>query len=111
MTCENCQKGKIVLFTNFPFSFYTFEEFMKYFFLFSLWIPIVSSAQIRVDAQGEVIAVGPGVFTALGSFIENDPDLVGKKIGLPKFGPIQVSYQGENYLVAKESEILFEIEE
>ena len=60
---------------------------------------------------GEIIATGPGIFTPFGTFIDNDPDLVGKKVGLPKFGPIQVSYQGENFLIAKESEILFEIEE
>jgi len=57
---------------------------------------------------GTVVAVGPGIHLPTGQFLPNTTQ-VGTVVGLPKFGPISVSYEGQNYIIARESEILFEI--
>jgi chaperonin GroES len=53
----------------------------------------------------EVIAVGPGTYTMNGVFI-NVTSNVGEKVIIPSFGGQKVTYEGEEYIVVKDTDIL-----
>lgn len=59
---------------------------------------------------GEVVAVGPGKPTISGTFIATQIQ-VGDKVILPTMGFTKLPYDGEEYYVGKESEILAKIKD
>ena len=61
------------------------------------------------NLKGEVISVGPGYYSGMGTFIET----VVKKgdiVLLPQMGPTKVDYEGEEYYMIEENKILGIIE-
>ena len=59
--------------------------------------------------MGEVIAVGPGIYSATGTFIENKVQ-VGQIVTFPAFGGIRMTVEGEDYIVMKEQDLLATLE-
>ena len=59
---------------------------------------------------GTIIDIGPGRYNQAGNFI-NTTFKVGDKVILPKIGPVRVEYDGEEYLVTSENNVLALIEE
>jgi len=59
---------------------------------------------------GTIIDIGPGRYNQNGNFI-NTTFKVGDKVILPKIGPVRVEYDGVEYLVTSENNILALIEE
>jgi len=59
---------------------------------------------------GEVIAVGPGKPTITGEFISTTVE-VGDKVILPTMGFTKLPYNGEEYYIGKETEILAKIKD
>ena len=57
---------------------------------------------------GEVIAVGPGLKTAYGIWIDNTVK-VGDKVILPAFGGQKLSFDNEDYIIIKDIDILAKI--
>jgi len=55
--------------------------------------------------MGEVIAVGPGRYTEFGAFI-NVNAKVGDLVLVPKIGTIRVEFDGEEYYIVPDKEIL-----
>jgi len=55
--------------------------------------------------EAEVIAVGPGKLLDNGSRAELEVS-VGEKVIFAKYGGTEVKYQGEEYLILRESDIL-----
>jgi len=62
------------------------------------------------NLKGEVASIGPGYYTATGTFIETTLK-VGDIVLLPQMGPVKVEHGGEEYYMVKENEILAIIEE
>lgn len=58
---------------------------------------------------GTIIDIGPGRYNQMGQFIPTTFK-VGDKVILPKIGPVRVDYDGEEYLVTSENNILALIE-
>ena len=54
---------------------------------------------------GEVLAVGSGTYTMNGVFIEVTSK-VGEKVIIPSFGGQKVSFDGEEYIIVKDTDIL-----
>jgi len=61
------------------------------------------------NINAEVISVGPGWYTAMGTFIETIVK-VGDKVVLPSMGATKMDYDGEEYLMIEENKILGIIE-
>jgi len=59
--------------------------------------------------MGEVIAVGPGLYSVTGTFIENKVK-VGETVVFPAFGGTKMTVEGEEYVVMKVSDLLATIE-
>ena len=59
--------------------------------------------------KAEVIAVGPGFYNVNGIFIKTETK-VGEIVVLPKFGASNFQYDGIDYELIKENDILAEIE-
>jgi len=57
------------------------------------------------NLKGEVVSVGPGYYSATGTFIETIVN-VGDIVLLPQMGPVKIDYEGEEYYMVKENEIL-----
>lgn len=55
--------------------------------------------------MGEVIAVGPGRTSEFGQFIPVNHK-VGDIVLLPKIGTLKMDYEGQEYLIAQDKEIL-----
>ncbi|NIP56521.1 MAG: co-chaperone GroES [Gemmatimonadetes bacterium] len=55
--------------------------------------------------QGEIVAVGPGKLTDDGSRIEPEVE-VGNKVLYGKYSGTEVTVEGEEYLILRESDIL-----
>ena len=68
-------------------------------------IYIPETAQKERPQIGEVVAVGTGKRTDSGDLTKLTVQ-VGDKVLFPKYGPTEVSLDGEDYLIAKEEEIL-----
>jgi chaperonin GroES len=58
---------------------------------------------------GTIVDIGPGKVNHMGQFISTTFK-IGDKIILPKIGPVRVDYDGEEYLVTSETNILALIE-
>ena len=54
---------------------------------------------------GTIIDIGPGRYNNMGQFIPTTFK-VGDKVILPKIGPVRVDYDGEEYLVTSENNVL-----
>ena len=57
------------------------------------------------NLRGEVVSVGPGHYTAMGTFIETIVK-VGDEENLPQMGPTKMDYQGEEFYMIEENKIL-----
>ena len=57
------------------------------------------------NLRGEVISVGPGYYSAMGTFIKTTVK-VGDKVILPAMGATTMDYDGEEYLLIEENKIL-----
>ncbi len=60
------------------------------------------------NARGEVIAVGPGKSTLMGSFIETQVK-VGDIVILPTMGFTKLEYDGDDYFIGPENMILAKV--
>jgi chaperonin GroES len=58
--------------------------------------------------MGEVIAVGPGRQTEFGQFIRVNAK-VGDIVLIPKIGTLRIDFEGEEYLITPDREILASI--
>lgn len=61
------------------------------------------------NLKGEVVSVGPGIYTQMGNFIETTVK-VGDIVLLPQMGPNKMDYLGEEYYMIQENQILAVIE-
>jgi len=61
------------------------------------------------NLKGEVVSVGPGHYTSMGTFIETTVK-VGDIVLLPQMGPSKMDYEGEEYYMIQENQILAVIE-
>jgi len=59
--------------------------------------------------MGEVIAVGPGIYSVTGTFIENKVQ-VGEVVVFPAFGGTKMTIDGEEFVVMKENDLLATLE-
>ncbi len=57
------------------------------------------------NLRGEVVSVGPGHYTAMGTFIETTVK-VGDEVILPQMGPTKMDYKGEEFYMIEENKIL-----
>lgn len=53
----------------------------------------------------EVIATGKGTYTMTGVFVETTT-VVGEKVIIPSFGGTKFMYEGEEYIIVKDTDIL-----
>ena len=60
--------------------------------------------------MGEVIAVGPGRTSEFGSFIPVNAK-IGDTVLIPKIGSLRIDFDGEEYFIVPDKEILAVIEE
>lgn len=60
------------------------------------------------NERGEVIAVGPGKVTLMGSFIETQVK-VGDIVILPTMGFTKLEYDGDDYFIGPENQILAKV--
>lgn len=60
--------------------------------------------------MGEVIAVGPGRQTEFGQFIKVNAK-VGDIVLIPKIGSLRVDFEGEEYFITPDKEILASIKQ
>jgi len=60
------------------------------------------------NEKGEVIAVGPGKPTLMGSFIETQVK-VGDIVILPTMGFTKLEYNGDDYFIGPENQILAKV--
>ena len=61
------------------------------------------------NLKGEVVSVGPGAYTQMGNFIKTTVT-VGDIVLLPQMGPSKMDYNGEEYYMIQENQILAVIE-
>jgi len=61
------------------------------------------------NLKGEVMSVGPGHYSGMGTFIETTVK-EGDIVLLPQMGPTKVDYKGEEYYMIEENKILGIIE-
>jgi chaperonin GroES len=55
--------------------------------------------------MGEVIAVGPGIYTITGTWLETKVQ-VGETVVFPAFGGTKMTIDGEEFIVMKENDLL-----
>ena len=72
-------------------------------------IVIAQTEEKEQPEQGEVIAVGPGFYNNAGELVELSVK-VGDKVVFSKYGPSEVSLDGQDYLIVKQDDILGIIE-
>lgn len=58
---------------------------------------------------GEVISVGEGVMNVFGHFIPNTMK-IGQIVAIPRIGSFNFTYEGQDYYVTREQEVLITIE-
>lgn len=61
--------------------------------------------------MGEVIAVGPGRMSEYGKLVAVRSCKVGDTVLIPKLGTMRIDFEGEEYLIAQDREILAVIKE
>ena len=71
---------------------------------------VVQDAGKDRNEQGTVVAVGPGKHTVTGTFIESEIK-VGDIVVLPTMGFTKLQFEGDEYYVGPENQILAVIEE
>jgi chaperonin GroES len=59
--------------------------------------------------MGEVIAVGPGIYSVTGTWIDTSIK-VGEIVVFPAFGGTKMTVEGEEYVVMKEQDLLAVLE-
>jgi chaperonin GroES len=59
--------------------------------------------------MGEVIAVGPGIYSVTGTFITTEIK-VGETVVFPAFGGTKMTINGEEFVVMKEQDLLATLE-
>jgi co-chaperonin GroES (HSP10) len=59
---------------------------------------------------GKVISVGPGVMNVFGKFLPNTSK-VGDIVVIPRIGSFNFTFEGEDYFITREQELLAGIEE
>ncbi len=72
-------------------------------------ILLPQTAEKEKPEQGRVVAVGPGKKDKKGGRVAIDVK-VGDKVLFTKYGPSEVKIEGQEYLIAKEEDILAIIE-
>jgi chaperonin GroES len=72
-------------------------------------IIIPDTAEKEKSEQGEVVAIGPGKLNDKGERVALSV-AVGNKVLFKKYGPDEVKIDGQEYLVADESDIIAIIE-
>jgi|TARA_B100000497_G_C7488036_1_gene298989 chaperonin GroES len=60
------------------------------------------------NEKGEVVAVGPGKPTLMGSFIETNVK-IGEVVILPTMGFTKLEHEGEEYFIGPENQILAKV--
>jgi len=73
-------------------------------------IIIPDTASKEKPQKGEVLAVGPGKITIEGKTLPMNVK-AGNTVLFSKYGPTEIKIDGEEYLIAEESDILGVIEE
>ncbi len=71
---------------------------------------VVPDAGKDRNEQGTVVAVGPGKHTVTGTFIESEIK-VGDIVVLPTMGFTKLQFEGDEYYIGPENQILAVIEE
>ena len=66
---------------------------------------IVADLGKEKPLMGEVVAVGPGIHTIAGAWLETKVQ-VGETVVFPVFGGTKMTIEGEEYIVMKESDLL-----
>ena len=61
------------------------------------------------NLKGEIVSVGPGYHSGMGTFIETTVK-EGDVVLLPQMGPIKIDHEGEEYYMIEENKILGIIE-
>ena len=61
--------------------------------------------------MGEVLAVGPGRLSEQGTFINVQACKVGDVVLVPKIGTLRIDFEGEEYFIAQDREILAVVKE
>jgi len=56
--------------------------------------------------MGEVVAVGPGIYSITGEFFVKTKIQVGQTVVFPAFGGTKMTVEGEEYVVMKEQDLL-----
>lgn len=56
--------------------------------------------------MGEVLAVGPGAWTATGAINHVRSCKVGDIVLVPKIGTLRIDFEGEEYYIAQDREVL-----
>ena len=69
---------------------------------------IVPDMGKELNEVGEVLAVGPGKFTHSGEFIKTNMK-VGDKVVLPTMGFTKLQFDGEEYYVGPENQVLAKV--
>jgi len=59
--------------------------------------------------RGTIVSVGPGYYSATGTFVESTLK-VGQKIILPPIGPVKVEEEGQEYWSVAENQVIAIIE-
>jgi chaperonin GroES len=59
--------------------------------------------------MGEVVAVGPGIYSVTGNFIKTEVQ-VGEIVVFPAFGGTKMTIEGEEFVVMKENDLLASLE-
>ena len=60
--------------------------------------------------MGEVLAIGPGAWTATGTINHVRSCKVGDIILVPKIGTLRIDFEGEEYYIASDREVLAVVE-
>jgi chaperonin GroES len=71
---------------------------------------IVPDMGKELNEVGEVLAVGPGKFTHSGEFIKTNIK-VGDKVVLPTMGFTKLQFDGEEYYVGPENQVLAKVKD
>jgi chaperonin GroES len=71
---------------------------------------VVPDAGKDRNEQGEVIAVGPGKFTVTGEFLPTETK-VGEIVVLPTMGFTKLQFEGDEYYIGSEQQLLATITE
>ena len=66
---------------------------------------IVPDAGKEKVMVGEIIAVGPGIYSVTGEIFLETKLKVGQTVTFPAFGGQRITVKGEDYLIYKESDI------